>query len=236
MQLMLEANGSYSDKCVSTEEMFDLDHKGVCKSQTNALLRIALVMNLTQITSPFLGYLADLGGAPNFHIFMAATSLLGMALVAIAIQVGGLTDVLLYIGFPVMSTCTWMNDLLIVKLGMYFQGHAAARVILILNNLLDSGALTSENLLRLWIEYMAIAVVVYGTSSVLWRKAIPEGAKGAHSVEVTEHEETDLNGSSNRSISTSTLLASRSSAALKCEAERREPQSSSVEGEVAPKR
>lgn len=99
-----------------------LAEDGVCPAQTDTLIRIAFLMNLTQMLAPALGYLVDWTGAPNFIVIMSVSSLWGMVLVAIGIEVGGDADALLYVGFVIMITCTWMGSLSIVQLGFYFQG------------------------------------------------------------------------------------------------------------------
>jgi hypothetical protein len=140
-------------------------------------------MGITQAFAPLLGYIVDHIGAPHFVTLMSSCAMIGMSLVAVGINVES-TEFLLYIGFTVMSTCTWMGSLTIVQLGFYFQGHTASRVIFFLNTLFDAGALTywflwfiqkqtSGSVTHIWYGYMAMAAVIYAVLIFLWRAAVP---------------------------------------------------------------
>jgi hypothetical protein len=63
MQLLFEDHGFFSWKCTDEEDAND----EVCPAQTAALLNVNMVGQLTQITSPLLGYIADHYGAKVFQ-------------------------------------------------------------------------------------------------------------------------------------------------------------------------
>jgi hypothetical protein len=141
-------------------------------------------MGITQMFSPVLGYTVDKIGAPNFAAAQAVIALFGMLLVAIGMTVDD-AEVLVYLGFPMLSICTWMGSLLIIQLGFYFVGHAQARIIFVLNTLFDSGALTYLLLWvvqeqadiatnAVWVGYTVFAGVVYAITVALWRIAVQE--------------------------------------------------------------
>jgi len=178
----LENNGNYNSEC-ALEDLLTLEDD-VCEAQTGKLIRIAIIMNLTQMTSPILGYMVDSIGAQNFALLQTVGIMVGMVVVAFGIEVGS-ADFLLYLGFPLLSTCTWMGSLLIVQLGFYFQGHTASRVIFLLNTLFDSGAMTywilwiirdsfKGPMIGVWIGYMVFVTIVLLIVAALWRLAVPE--------------------------------------------------------------
>ena len=184
MQLLLEQHGVFSTECKTDEEVEQLETEGVCNPQTDKLIRVGLIAQLSIVTSPALGVLYDKVGGPNSAAVMGITSLVGMGIVTIAIQGGQKTENLLYLGFTLMALASSMGSILIVGLSFYYHDHAASRVIFILNTLFDSGAMTfwvlwflqdmtNADLLYIWIGYLVLAVFIHGTGGVLWRLAVP---------------------------------------------------------------
>ena len=134
-------------------------------------------MLTTQLLSPALGYMMDRVGPKNFALAMAVLGMIGLAIGCVAI--GSLVDFLLFITFPLLSVCSWMGSLLIVQLGFYFQGQNASRVILVLNTLFDSGALTywllwlfqdltGTDTLNIWIGYMVVCACIFVGMVYFW--------------------------------------------------------------------
>jgi hypothetical protein len=87
MQLLLEENGNFSDKCPTDE---------ICPAQTSSLLNVQLIAQTTQIVSPLLGQMVDHYGAPMCAYLMTGTTLTGLTLLVIA--AGCNIDNLLYAG------------------------------------------------------------------------------------------------------------------------------------------
>lgn len=87
MQLLLEENKNFSDKCPTDE---------ICPAQTRSLLNVQLIAQTTQITSPLLGQIADHYGAPKIAYLMTGTTLTGLTLLVIAAAYH--VDNLLYVG------------------------------------------------------------------------------------------------------------------------------------------
>lgn len=197
MQLLLEQHGVFATECRTDEEVEQLETQGVCNPQTDKLIRVGLIAQLSIVTSPALGVLYDKIGGPNSAAVMSITSLVGMGIVAIAIQGGQKTENLLYLGFTLMALASSMGSILIVGLSFYFHDHAASRVIFILNTLFDSGAMTfwvlwflqditNADLLYIWTGYLVLAVFIHGTGDILWRLAMPHHKVTEDNVE-TEH-------------------------------------------------
>jgi MFS family permease len=181
MQLLLEKNGSFSSKCTSEE----LEQGDVCPAQSSALLNVQFYAQVSQVTSPFLGHLADHYGATRLAYLMSASVWLGLALFTVATVS---VDQLLYPAFLLLAQGTWMGAMLSVHTGMMFEGQSRSRVIFGLNSLFDAAAITY---LGLWAigdasgasltviigSYLIVALVVFGGGSYFWTVATPEGKK-----------------------------------------------------------
>jgi hypothetical protein len=72
-------------------------------------------MMTTQLSTPFLGFMVDRFGPVKAAYGMATVSLTALTTACIAVATG--TDALLYVAFPLTTTCTWMGSLLIVQVG-----------------------------------------------------------------------------------------------------------------------
>jgi MFS family permease len=145
---------------------------------------VHLFGQVTQVTAPFLGWIADRYGAPTLAYIMAATCWLGLGLLITATSVSGM-DKLLYVAFVCLGLTTWMGGLLIVQAGLYWTGQTQSRVIFVLNSLFDAGSVTY---LALWgvavwtgasaavvtTGYTVLAVFVFGGSIYFWSVAVPE--------------------------------------------------------------
>ena len=138
---------------------------------------------LTQLASPFLGWIVDKYSARVAFYLMTTLTWTGLALMMISIND---VDWLLYLAFSLISLNTWFGGLLTVQTGLYFQGHARSRVIFALNALFDAGAITY---LGLWAIdsklgnftlllglYFILSVIVYGLGVYFWTVAVPEQA------------------------------------------------------------
>jgi hypothetical protein len=179
MQLLFEDHGFFSWKCTDEEEA----DGEVCPEQTAALLNVNMVGQLTQITSPILGYIADHYGAKVLANMMALTCWLGLGLVLVAAETG--VDQLLYIAFACLGMTTWMGGLLTVQTGLYFQGKMRSRVIFALNALFDAGSVTylgvwgigewtGASVTVLISGYLVLAVLVFGGALYFWSVAVPD--------------------------------------------------------------
>jgi MFS family permease len=181
MQLLLEKNGSFSSKC-SPEEQEEGD---ICPAQSSALLNVQFYAQVSQVTSPLLGHLADHYGATSLAYLMTVSVWLGLALFTVATVS---VDQLLYPAFLLLAQGTWMGAILSLHTGMMFAGQSRSRVIFGLNALFDAAAITY---LGLWAigdasgasltliigGYLIVALVVFGGGSYFWTVATPEEKK-----------------------------------------------------------
>lgn len=188
IQLLFEDHGFFAWKCSDdfVPEQND-DGASVCPAQTAALLNVNMVGQLTQITSPLLGYIADHYGAKVLSNMMALTCWLGLGLILVAAETG--VDQLLYIAFACLGMTSWMGGLLAVQTGLYFTGKMQSRVIFALNALFDAGSVTYLGLWGIgqWMGgasvtlliagYMLLAVFVFGGAVYFWSVAVPDQEK-----------------------------------------------------------
>jgi hypothetical protein len=97
-----------------------------------------------------------------------------------------LWDALLFVGFIFLGLHTWVAMLLVVQLGLYFEGHTISRVIFILNNVFDAGTVvylglwgiqegTGASTSSILGGYLAVGCILYGLSIYFWHVAVPEG-------------------------------------------------------------
>jgi hypothetical protein len=179
MQLLFEDHGFFSWKCTDEDDIDD----PVCPAQTAALLNVNMVGQLTQITSPILGYIADHYGAKVLANMMTLTCWLGLALVLVAAETG--VDQLLYVAFACLGMTTWMGGLLTIQTGLYFKGKMQSRVIFVLNALFDAGSATylgiwgigewtGASVTVLISGYLILAVLVFGGALYFWSVAVPD--------------------------------------------------------------
>lgn len=143
MQLILEQNDHYQDKCETfgTEENGNDDEEDeICAAQSQALLNIPLVATLTQMTMPLLGIVADRCGAPTTAGLMGICFVLGLLLLTLAEEYH--MDSLLHPAFVLVAMGAWNGFLLTVLTGLYFVGHTRSRIIFMLNSILDAGGIT----------------------------------------------------------------------------------------------
>lgn len=89
----LEEAGVFAWKCTEQEQA----EGTICADQTSALIRIQLIAQISQISSPALGYVSDQWGSRCLTYLLALCECIGLALVLVAIR--GNIDRLLYTGF-----------------------------------------------------------------------------------------------------------------------------------------
>jgi hypothetical protein len=194
MQLLFEDHGFFSWKCPddfvpTTTNNDDNDASAdVCPEQTAALLNVNMVGQLTQITAPLLGYIADHYGAHILVYMMAVSCITGLLLIIVAAETAtDGVDLLLYPAFGLLGLTTWMGGLLTVQTGLYFASdqQTQSRVIFVLNALFDAGSVTYLGLwaLQEWFGasltiiiagYTVSAVLVYGSAVYFWSVAVPD--------------------------------------------------------------
>jgi hypothetical protein len=149
-----------------------------------------MVGQLTQITAPLLGYVADHYGAHILVYMMAVSCITGLLLIIVAAEVeSDSVDLLLYPAFGLLGLTTWMGGLLTVQTGLYFASdtRTQSRVIFILNALFDAGSVTylglwavgewwgaSSSLTVIIAGYTVVAVLVFGASVYFWSVAVPD--------------------------------------------------------------
>jgi MFS family permease len=142
-----------------------------------------MVGQLTSMTSPILGYIADRYGAKVLANMIALSCWFGLALVLVAAETG--VDQLLYIAFACLGLTAWMGGLLAVQTGLYFKGKMQSRVISALNALLDAGSVTylgvwgigewtGASVTVLISGYLVLAVLVFGGALYFWSVAVPD--------------------------------------------------------------
>ena len=176
----MEHNGSYSKECTIEERQNDI----ICDDQTAKLVKIGILITVTQLASPVLGWIVDQVGAKRSAYIQAFCCFVGLGIAIIGTST--MTDVLLYVGFGLVSISTWFGSLLIIQLGLYFEGHTISRVIFILNTFFDGGTIVYLGLY--WIQewsqdtitttgilsgYLLLAVLVYGGAMYFWTVAVP---------------------------------------------------------------
>jgi hypothetical protein len=169
------------------------------------LLNVNFVGQLTQITAPLLGYIADRYGAHILVYMMAVSCITGLLLIIVAAEneTEGV-DLLLYPAFGLLGLTTWMGSLLTVTTGLYFASDikTQSRVIFVLNALFDAGSVTYLGLWAIgeWFGasltviiagYTVTAVLVFGGAVYFWSVAVPDTQTCSHShpEEETEKEE-----------------------------------------------
>ena len=195
MQLMLEMEGAFADKCSSSPDsggvaaMSEGELVGgvggaetvICEEQTVSLLRIPWIASLVGVLSPVLGHVADTYGSDVLTHLLGAFGVSGISLVMVAAGTG--TDWLYYLAFCLLYLVLMSGSIMITKTGLLFNsGDMRRRVISGLNALLDAGSLTYLILLKILegIEgatflgvvggYLGLAVICFGTTSYLWAR------------------------------------------------------------------
>lgn len=173
MQLLLEENGAFHSKCdndntaTATTATTTTNTNTVCTAQTDALIRVQLIAQTTQIAAPLLGLVADRCGAATAYYVMTCGIWTGLALLLVAVTkstphddsstsssssatAAAWRDWLLYVAFAVLALGVWMGGVLTVQVGLYFcHPRTRHRVISALNALFDAGAVTYLGLWQL---------------------------------------------------------------------------------------
>lgn len=178
MQLMLEREGVFHDRCV------DEDGEGVndvCPAQTSALLKISLVAQLTQFVSPLLGYIIDRYSARTLAYAMIVFHTVGLSLVILALSTRWHN--LLYLAFSLIAIHTFMGGMLLTNTGLLFKERTRVRIISLLNALFDAAGITYlglwavdrvwKDLTMLMVVYFEIAAVLYAIALFYWTVATP---------------------------------------------------------------
>jgi hypothetical protein len=185
----LEAEGVYQGVCGPTETAGNTA-RIVCASQTAHLIRISFVAQLTQVTSPLLGWIVDRFGAARMAFAMVAFHSTGAAIVLLALNYG--VDPLFHLGFCLIAVHTWIGGLLCIHTSLYFaNGRRRMLVTSILNSLFDASAIVywglwatrlwqTQSLLHLMGYYFALSILVYGASLYFWATAEPEAGADGH--------------------------------------------------------
>ena len=181
MQLMLEDDGAFANKCSTTTDEDD-DEEYPCDQQTILLTQVFFVATLMSLFSPLLGYLSDRIGALFLMQLLTVFTLLGIAIA----MVGSATETyqLLYVGFSFLGLAFFSSCVMTVKTGLVMGGGASQRrVISLLNTLIDAGTLAFF-LLRLIQEkfdatflammggYLGGAVFCFGGAIYFWYKVV----------------------------------------------------------------
>jgi len=177
MQLMLEADGAFSDKCVDS-----VNTDEVCPAQTKSLLNVQLIAQLMQMCTPLLGHLCDTRGPTSLMVFVSSIGCLGISLLMVASATG--LDRLLFVAFSCLGLMAVSASVLMVQAGMVFEGEVSQRrAISALNALFDAGSITylglwaignsidsDSSLLIVSGGYLGLAVVCFGGSLYFWRR------------------------------------------------------------------
>jgi hypothetical protein len=150
------------------------------------------VGQLTQITAPLLGYVADHYGAHILVYMMAVSCITGLLLIIVAAEASESSsdsvDLLLYPAFGLLGLTTWMGGLLTVQTGLYFASdtRTQSRVIFVLNALFDAGSVTylglwavgewfgAASLTVIIAGYTVASVLVFGAAVYFWSVAVPD--------------------------------------------------------------
>eukprot|EP00977_Amphora_coffeiformis_P011968 scaffold2919_cov161-Amphora_coffeaeformis.AAC.5 len=179
--VQLEDNGSFSERCSAEEREEGI----ICADQNSSLLAVGLLVSITQLVTPFLGYLMDHLGPKHMSYIMVALGIMGMATTALAVALEGMMDWLLFVAFALMSISSWIGALQIIQVGCYFEAHTASRIIFVLNTLFDSGVLTywflwliqdtwGATTLNIWVGYSIVVVFLYAGMLYFWNVAQKE--------------------------------------------------------------
>eukprot|EP00985_Skeletonema_marinoi_P015427 scaffold7970_cov147-Skeletonema_marinoi.AAC.3 len=199
-QLMLEEAGAFSNRCAPDEPL-------PCPSQTSMLLNVQFSSMLTtMIFTPFMGAGIDKFGPAIMFKVAFVFGIFGLVLLIISTSLH--IDPLLFPSFLCIGFMSCLSGLYTVQTGLLFEeGRDRNRVISVLNALLDSGAVTY---LLLWFVetntvltlptisavYLAIYILVVGTSVICWTKigkktqrlAIEEMDRAVHDVVVVRRD------------------------------------------------
>jgi MFS family permease len=171
---MLEEAGAFSNRCSPDEQL-------PCPSQTTMLLNVQFSSMLTtMIFTPFMGAGIDKYGPAIMFVVTFVVGGLGLVLLILSTSLH--IDPLLFPSFLCIGFMSCLSGLYTVQTGLLFEeGRDRDRVISVLNALLDSGAVTY--LLLWYVEtntqltlpmisglYLAIYILVMGTSVICWTK------------------------------------------------------------------
>jgi MFS family permease len=210
-QLLFEENGNFSSRCSEASQA----KNEICPEQKAALLNIPLIsQSLAFGLSPAIGWFCDRFGAPSVGYLMSASFVVGLTLIFCAARF--LIDALVLPGFILFGIGGLAGSVLTVQSGMIYRningGKTRSRVIFILNNLFDSGAMTSLLLwyLTQWIpngkatmanvmgSYLGVALAILIPACFLWGLVKPVDDND-------EKEPLDLSGDIEMSICEATI-------------------------------
>jgi MFS family permease len=222
-QLMLEDAGAFSNRCAPDETL-------PCPSQTTMLLNVQFSSMLTtMIFTPFMGAGIDKVGPAIMFVVTFVVGGLGLVLLILSTSLH--IDPLLFPSFLCIGFMSCLSGLYTVQTGLLFEeGRDRDRVISVLNALLDSGAVTY--LLLWYVEtntlltlpmisglYLAIYILVMGTSVICWTKigkktqrlATEEMDRAVHNVmDVMErHQESRIDNEEESTTDQYILIANR---------------------------
>ncbi len=178
MQLLLEEAGIFG---CSTEGTVEEE----CNTQqTTKLIQVNFVASATQVTAPLWGYVLDrYGPFPTFSLLVTFV-VSGILLLLMTLEFA-FSDHWVYLGFILLALGSWCGGLLMVPTGLYFQGKMRNRVIIVLNALFDSSAMTywilwslaeyaGLTLVGVFGVYLGIAVLLFVPGLYFWYVAVPE--------------------------------------------------------------
>ncbi len=179
MQLLLEEAGIFGCSPVDSRSPEE------CQTQqTTKLIQVNFVASATQVTAPVWGFVLDRYGPFSTFALLVVFILSGILLLMMTLEFD-LSDHLIYVGFILLALGSWCGGLLMVPAGMYFQGNLRNRVIIVLNALFDSSAMTywilwslSEyadlTLQQVLSVYLGIAILLFVPGLYFWYVAVPE--------------------------------------------------------------
>jgi hypothetical protein len=168
MQLFLEEDGAFSKECAGEE---------VCPEQSARLIEVVLVSQVTSALSPGLGWVADRFGSLALMNLLGLSACAGISLLVLASWFK--IYELLYLGFILIGIMFVSTSIMTVQTGVVFQGKARRRVISLLNNLLDAGAVTylflyeiskatGASFVAITGGYLGLAVLCFGGAAYFW--------------------------------------------------------------------
>eukprot|EP00529_Nitzschia_sp_RCC80_P016322 CAMPEP_0113454530 /NCGR_PEP_ID=MMETSP0014_2-20120614/7909_1 /TAXON_ID=2857 /ORGANISM="Nitzschia sp." /LENGTH=648 /DNA_ID=CAMNT_0000345935 /DNA_START=142 /DNA_END=2088 /DNA_ORIENTATION=+ /assembly_acc=CAM_ASM_000159 len=134
MQLLLEANGNFQNKC--SDEWWEIENENdedsessACPEQTSALLTCRFVSQMTVLTSPLWAFLSDKYGGQTLTYILFGTMTSGLVLLVIAFEYPGTKwdGALLYTSFILMGIGSTCGGLLTVVTALVFPERSTKR-------------------------------------------------------------------------------------------------------------
>eukprot|EP00529_Nitzschia_sp_RCC80_P016876 CAMPEP_0113499098 /NCGR_PEP_ID=MMETSP0014_2-20120614/31555_1 /TAXON_ID=2857 /ORGANISM="Nitzschia sp." /LENGTH=653 /DNA_ID=CAMNT_0000393227 /DNA_START=167 /DNA_END=2128 /DNA_ORIENTATION=- /assembly_acc=CAM_ASM_000159 len=151
MQLLLEANGNFQNKC--SDEWWEIENQNdedsessACPEQTSALLTCRFVSQMTVLTSPLWAFLSDKYGGQQLTYILFGTMTSGLVLLVIAFEYPATKwdGALLYTSFILMGIGSTCGGLLTVVTALVFPERSTKRDT-IENNLSSSPPSSPNN-------------------------------------------------------------------------------------------